>query len=387
MDTKGWGNMTFGRHFFFIGGRYQGVAVPALGYATRLGNFYLGAYFRGTVVQGINTTHNDPLDSNWDPDGNGSSSFSLNDSVAVLFGAPNIGGFRLDWIAVDTDGTNGPTFEKFKGDNTKTYNSQNITNAEGKTAESMSFVLNYGNTFAGKYKVDAALGFSTSDTVNVTGGQVGASVFKYTSSENSKFYFKAGGGYILNDTSSVDADYSLIIMPGAKWEQTLGSVTTSETHNGNEQNIINIGYSKTFNWDDKITMNVKPGIKFDILSEEDVYETNSGSVDKGSQTTLNIVPSVAMGLRYKAAEKLTFYTGTTITLFDAVIKKGEKGSDGATYNEGSSSDIIAGTEAGFDIGCSLALTNTLNLDFNARQLIAGVFQNHPIMDIYLTFKK
>ncbi|MDR2021383.1 MAG: hypothetical protein LBQ14_11540 [Treponema sp.] len=387
METKGWGGITFDRHFFFIGGQYMAQINPALGYATKFGDYYLGLYYRGTVVQGNDTTHNN-WDSSWDKDNNGSSKFTLNDNVAVLFGVPNIGGFRFDWIASDSSGSLGPVFEKFKGEN-RTYNGESIDAAEGNSAGSMSFILSYGNEFAQKVKVDAVVGFATPNSLTVTGGQVGAEIFKFTQTDSSKIYVKLGGGYNLPGASSVDADYSLIVSPGEKWEQTKGTVHTSKTAEGNIQHIINVNYSKTINWDDKITMKIKPNINFDILSEQEVYETESGKVDNGKQTTLKIIPTAAVGIQYKATERLALYAGTTITLFDFAAKNGEKGADGASYGDGtSSSDIIQGSQTGFDIGSSFALTETLTLDFNARTLIKSIFvAQSPTVDLYLTFKK
>ncbi|MDR2480516.1 MAG: hypothetical protein LBD48_14555 [Treponema sp.] len=387
MDTKGYGGIGLDRHFFFIGGRYQGRVTPALGYAAKLDDYYLGVYFRGTIVQGDNTHHNAPWDSNWDKDGNGSSKFTLNDNVAVLLGVPKIGGFRFDWIASDETGTTGPAFEKFKGVS-RTYNGETITFAEGEAAGSMSFVLSYGNTFAGRIKADAALGFATPDTLKVTGGQVGTDSFKFTQTKDTRVYIKLGGGYTLNSTSSVDGDYSLILMPGMEWEQTKGAVETSRKDSGNSRHLININYSKTFNWDDKISMKIKPNVAFNILAEQEVYETESASVDNGKQTTLTVLPTIALGVQYKPSGRLSFYTGTTITLFDLSSKTGEKGADGAAWGDGNSStDIIQGSEAGLELGTSFALSDTLTLDFNARQLITGIFQSAPMVDLFLTFKK
>jgi hypothetical protein len=253
----------------------------------------------------------------------------------------------------------------------------------------MTFLLSYGNTFAGKYKLDASAGYATSESINVTGGQIGPHIFKFNQTQNSKIYLKLGGGYNVNDTSSVDGDYSLIIMPGRQWEQTIGYADTSLKAEGNFQHIINLGYSKTFNFDERLSMRIKPNLSFDILSERDVYESESGKVDNGRQTTIKIIPSIAMGLQYKASPRLRLYTGTTIQLFDYAAKDGEKGADGisAAYFNGSRSDIIQGSESGLDIGASLTLTDTLSLDFNARTLINSIFVSaSPMVDLFLTFK-
>jgi hypothetical protein len=386
MGTRSGIGVEFDRHFFFLGGRYQGTVSPSLGYATRFGDYYLGLYFKGTVVQGANTHHNAPWDSTWDKDGNGESSFTLNDNFAVLFAVPGIGGFRFDWVASDSSGTSGPSFGKFK-EKTKTFNGQSVDYAEGDTAGSMSFLLSYGNVFLGNIKADAVIGFATPDTTNVTGGQVAADVFKFNRTAGSKVYIKLGGGYNLDDTSSVDGDYSLIIMPGEKWEQTLGSAETSKEAEGNFQHIINLSYSKTFNLDEKIALKIKPNISLDILLEKDIYQSGSGKVDNGSQTTLTLIPAVAGGLQYKAAKKLTLYTGTTVTLFNLAARSMEKGADGATYDDGSSSDIIEASESGFDIGASFAISDNASLDFNVRQLINGIFVASPQVDLFLTIKK
>jgi hypothetical protein len=388
METKGWGGISFDKHFFFIGGEYMAQINPALGYATKFGDYYLGLYFRGTIIQGDNTHHNAPWDSSWDKDDNGASKFTLNDNVAVLFGVPNIGGFRFDWIASDSSGSSGPAFEKFRGIN-RTYNGESVDAAEGNFAGSMNFIFSYGNEFAKTVKVDAVAGFATPNTLKVSGGQVGSEIFKFTQTDSSRIYMKLGVGYNLPAASSVDADYSLIVMPGEKWEQTKGTVNTSKTAEGNFQHIINVNYSKTIDWDDKISMKIKPNINFDILSEQDVYDTEGGKVDNGKQTTLKIIPTIALGVQYKVTGKLNLYTGTTITLFDFAAKKSEKGTDGAAYGDGiSSSDITQGSQAGFDIGSSFALTETLCLDFNARALIKSVFVGQsPVVDLYLTFKK
>jgi hypothetical protein len=388
MGTRNWPGMEFNRHFFFIGGRYQGTVTPALGYATRLGNFYLGVYFRGTVVQGDNTHHNGVWDSEFDTEGNGSSSFRLDDTAALLFGVPGIGGFRFDWIASDPSGTANPRFEQFNGV-TKNYNGNEIAYAQGIESGSMAFLLSYGNVFFKNIKVDATIGYATSDTIDVTGGQIDDDIFKFNQTQNSKIYIKLGGGYNLNDTSSVDGDYSLIIMPGLQWEQTIGDDVTSSKAEGNVQHIFNLSYSKTFNFDDKISARIKPNLMFDFLLENGISETESGKIDYGRQTTIKIIPSVAMGLEYKASPRLRLYTGTTIQLFDYAAKNGEKGADGinATYSDGSRSDIIQGSESGFDIGASFALTDTLSLDFNARTLINSIFVAQlPMVDLFLTFK-
>jgi hypothetical protein len=390
MGTRSGKNVVFDKHFFFLGGRYQSMVIPALGYATRFGDYYLGLYFKGTIVQGANTHRNGSWDSEWDKDGNGERAFTLNDNAAVLFALPNIGGFRFDWIATDSTGTSGPSFRTFKGKN-KTFNGQTVDYAEGDTSGSMSFLLSYGNVFLKNIKVDATFGFATPDRENVTGGQVGASVFKFTRSANSKVYLKLGGGFNLYDTSSVDGVYSLIIMPGENWEQTLGSAKTSKDAEGNFQHIINLSYSKTFTLDEKIALKIKPNINLDILAEQDVYQTESGKVDNGSQTTLTVIPTIAGGLQYKAAERLTLYTGATVTLFNLAARSVEEGKDGGTYTTsytGSASDFIEGSESGFDIGASFALSRSASLDFNVRQLLNGIFvASLPQVDLFLTLKK
>jgi hypothetical protein len=388
MGTRSWGGIAFDRHFFFLGGRYQGTVTPALGYATKFGDYYLGLYFRGTVVQGANTHHNGDWDSEWDTEGNGSSGFRLDDTAAVLFGVPGIGGFRFDWIASDSSGAANPLFESFKGV-TRDYNGQTVDYAQGAASGSMGFLLSYGNTFAGKYKLDVTAGYATSESINVTGGQIGPHIFKFNQTQNSKIYLKLGLGYNINDTSSVDGDYSLIVMPGRQWEQTIGYANTYLKAEGNLQHIANLSYSKTFDFDEKISMKLKPNLNFDILSEKDVYESESGKVDNGQQTTIKLIPSIALGLQYKASPKLSLYTGTTIQLLDYATKDGKKGIDGinASYFDGSRSDVIQGSESGFDIGASLALTDTLSLDFNARTLINSIFvSSSPMVDLYLTFK-
>jgi hypothetical protein len=386
MDARGYGGVSFDKHFFFVGGRYAGDVLPLLGYATKLGQYYLAAYFRGMVIKGDNTTHNTPWDSNWKEDETGSSAFTLNDNLAILFGAPGVGGFRFDWIASDTGGTSGPTFTEFKGQ-AKSYNGNDVDNAEGTSAGSMGFILSYGNTFAGKYKVDVLAGFATPDTVDVTGAQVGAQLFTYQSSANSKIYTKLGFGYNLSDTSSVDTDYSLIVTPGQQWEQTLGGAVTKAAYEANSQHIINVNYSKTFVLDDKIILKAKPNVAFSILAERDV-ETESGA-DNGTRTTTNIIPTVALGLQYKPLQRLTLYTGTTFTLFDISFREVVKGADGTgQYGDaGTSSDITQGTLGKFDIGAALALTDAVSIDFNATQLLSALFKSAPSMNVYLVVKK
>jgi hypothetical protein len=388
MGTRNWPGMGFDRHFFFLGGRYQGTVTPSLGYATRFGDYYLGLYFRGTVVQGANTHHSGVWDSQWDTDGNGSSGFALDDTVAVLFGVPGIGGFRFDWIASDASGAAHPRFERFKGVMGATYNGQTVDYAQGTASGPMTFLLSYGNTFAGKYKLDVTTGYATSESVDVTGGQIGPHIFKFNQTQNSKIYLKLGGGYNF-DTFSVDGNYSLIVMPGRKWEQTIGYADTSFKAEGNFQHIINLSYSKTFNFDEKLSMGLNPNLKFDILFEKDVVETESGKTDMGRQRTITIIPTIAIGLQYKASSRLSLYTGTTIQLFEYASRDGKKGADGinAVYLDGSGFDIIQGEESGFDIGASLALTDTLSLDFNVRTLINSIFVSaSPMVDLYLTFK-
>jgi hypothetical protein len=96
-----------------------------------------------------------------------------------------------------------------------------------------------------------------------------------------------------------------------------------------------------------------------------------------------------LGLQYKASSRLLLYTGITIQLFDYATKDGEKGADGinAAYFDGSRSDIIQGSESGFDIGASFTLTDTVSIDFNARTLLNSVFVSaSPMVDLFLTFK-
>jgi hypothetical protein len=391
MDPRGWSGIAFDRHFVFLGGRYQGDVIPAFGYATRLGKFYLGTYFKGKVIQGANSSTNGAWDSSWDADGYGSSKFIVNDCLAVLFGAPGIGGFRFDWIASTDDGSSGPAFEKFKdkGAAQRQINGELVDYAQGESSGSMSFVLNWGNVFFGKLKTDAAFGFAMPDTVDVTGGQVGTDIFTYSETKNWKIYGKLGAGWNLDSTSSVDGDYSFVIMPGMKWKQTKGATKTSWSAEGNLQNIINLNYSKTFKWVEKIDLKIKPNIGFDILFEQDVVETESGTVDKGNQTTLKITPAVSFGVQYAPIKRLSLYTGTTVTLFNYYVRSGEKGPDGlnAFYIDGNSSDIANGVESGFDIGASFAPVDSFSIDFNVRHLITGIFQSMPVVDLFLTLKK
>ena len=385
MDPRGWGGVKFDKHFFFLGGRYQTNIEPTLGYAAKLGSYYFGLYYSGTVITSGGTPgHGTIWDIRWDKNGEGKSLVHLNNNLAILFGVPNVGGFRFDWIA--GAGSASPvqsSFEKFKGEDL-TFNGVNVLNAEGSINGSMAFLLRYGNVFFDKLRTDAVIGFATPRTTDVTAGQVGSELYQFNQSRDSRIYGRLALGYNLNSFSYVDVDYYLIAMPGEQWEQSIGSVKTSKTAEGNIQNYIIPGYSATINFGEKIALAVRPRITFNILSEKDVYETESGKVDNGNQTTLTIVPTAAIGIRYLATNKLSFYTGTTITLFDIAFKNGT----GVSYDDGASwSDFDAGSTTGMDLGVSFAVTESLSVDFNARQLLMGTFQQSPNVTLFLTFKK
>jgi len=387
MDTKGWSGIPFDQYFFFIGGRYMGRVDPVLGFATKFGDSYLSLYYRGTFVMGTDMTHNSS-DTQWDDNGEGHSKFWLNNNFAVTYGVPYVGGFRFDWVASDSANATGPVFEKFKGE-TRPFDGETVDNAEGSISGSMAFILSYGNVFAKDFKFDISIGYATPETINVTGGQVGAEIFKYHETKASKIYVKVGVGYNINSTSSVDADYTTVYTPGIKFERTKGVVETSKVAEDEIRHVVNLSYGKTIGWDDKIIMKIKPNINFDYTVKQDIYKTESQKVDKGKENIFNIIPTLALGVQYKPTQKLSLYTGTTITLFDIQMKKGEKGADGATYGDNvSSSDFIQGSAAPFDIGASLQLTDTLSIDFNARALLTSVFVSaSPTVDMYLTFRK
>jgi len=253
----------------------------------------------------------------------------------------------------------------------------------------MAFILSYGNTWLGAYKTDVAVGYMTPKATEVNAGQVGSELYTLNRSENSRVYAKLGLGYNLSSVSSVDADYSLIVMPGLKWEQSIGSIENSEDYKGNIQSLINIGYSRTINFaGDKVSLGVKPNVNFDILTENDVLETESVKTDNGKRNTLRIIPTVAIGVRYRPTTKLSLYTGTTITLFDAAFRSTVKGADGAAWGDGDSqSGIVSGAQTGMDLGAVLALTENFSVDFNVRQLLSGTFWQSAAVDLFLSFKK
>jgi len=391
METRGWPGMGFDKYFFFIGGRYQGRVNPELGFAAWLGDYYLGFYYTGRIIQGNHnrTSHNNNWENQWDEDDNGSSIFRLTNRAALLFGVPNVGGFRFDWVASDSTGTEGPAFEKFKGSDTRI---PGVDNAEGTFSGSMSFVLSYGNVFAQNYKLDVAVGYATPNTLKVTGGQIGSDIYKATEITDSKVYGKLGFGYNLPASSSIDADYTFVLSPGDNKESTRtdsgGTVTTTKRiDEADYQHLVNINYSKSINWDDTVTVRFKPNILFNMYSYNNAFENESGNREEGTETSLFIIPTVALGMQYKPTEKLSLYTGTTITLFDLALGETEKGADGGTT--GTKSDIIAGSQASLDLGATFAITDGISIDFNIRQMLDAIFQTPlaPTMKLYVTFKK
>jgi hypothetical protein len=205
-------------------------------------------------------------------------------------------------------------------------------------------------------------------------------------------YGKVGFGYNLPASSSVDSDYTFVLSLGGNKESTRtdsgGTVTTIKRIDENDfQHLINVSYSKSMNWNDVIAVRFKPNVLFDIRSNNNAFENESGEVDEGKDTTLFLIPTVALGMQYKPIERLALYTGTTITLFDLALGKTEKGADGGAT--GTRNDIIAGSQANLDLGATFAITDGISIDFNVRQMLDAVFQTPlaPTVKLYITFKK
>jgi hypothetical protein len=265
----------------------------------------------------------------------------------------------------------------------------------------MSFILNWGNGF-GNLTIGAKFGLGTPDSVKLTKGKIAGAAsdgsdqaITYTESKNMKIYIAADVTYNLPASSNVYADFNLVIMPGQKSELTGGNLERTFKAEGNSEVVFNLAYSKSFSWDDKIAMRLRPTIKFDILSQQDVSETTFAGqtvkADKGKQSTLTITPAVPIGIQYKASEKLSFYTGSTIKLFTFTSSSAEKGPDGTTYSsyvKESKTNITQNASVAFNIGTSFKLTDALTLDFMANKLLASTFVDpNTDVSVYLTFKK
>jgi len=318
--------------FLFLGGETGEPRVIetngtfALGAAKTFGSFYAAAYYRGMIigddggkgVSGSNTNDGDKVYK--------SSEVQWNNNIALLFGVANMG-FRFDVISVHDVNNN----EK---DITSTYDGNFLVTDS--LIYGPKLALSWGWHLENLYP-SAMIGFKfplieSVGGVDFTDPGLGVNNGKNaTKSSGSALNIEAAALYdfsggSLNDTVSGALSFGLKFKDSYKGAKEVITgltgydtiIASADPNSGKEVDYgggwglnLALHYQKTFEWG-KFTMRITPSLDMSVIGES--VDNSISDTKNPSPTWFSLAPSVALGVKFQAFEKLAFFAGLDLTL-------------------------------------------------------------------------
>jgi hypothetical protein len=282
--------------FFFLGGfpaasTVEDTADPAnpyelsVGLGKSLGASTLGLYFGGSFFSASGT--DDGIDGGATrPTGTATATWDSN--IAVLFGTPSLGAFRLDLIlnAEDTSSTYDGKLRTSEGQSTTT-------------------AVSWGKSLNENLVAHAALGI-------VWPNYSGIDLDELNGATKRESY--TGGGLALTGGVAMgDLSADLTFQFGFAEKTVIGKDAT--TTNAPFWTFIDLGYSKTLEVSDQFSIGFKPNASIGLrIWDPNVKSTSD--INAPTETTFEVLAGIDVGLRYKLKKSFTLYTGASLQIFD-----------------------------------------------------------------------
>jgi len=290
----------------------------AFGVGKTLGSFYVGAYYRGNILQNgsFGVTASNPADNDAVYE---NSVLKWNNNVALLFGVAGHG-IRLDYI----DGGNQRESNKIIYDDNYIYN-------EPSTTTGPSLALSWGSHFGNLYPW-AKVGFKFPNTESVGGVELNESNMgddygkNATKSSGSVLNIEAAALYDFSGGNFTDTVTGIFTFGTMFKDKYTGDTEVIETLSGYEGPIgagkeydyggawglnLYLNYRKTLELD-KFTVKITPNLNINVMRKSDDYSIVDAKNPQPTWFTLE--PGVTLGVKFQPFEKLAFFTGLDFRL-------------------------------------------------------------------------
>jgi hypothetical protein len=329
-----WGTVGIDNFFAFAGGTGAGnVADLKLGFAKKLGDNLLGVYFSGNLLSG----NGDHTELNADEFVTIHTTNLERNNLAVLFGTPSIGAFRVDVLFNNTSFGSSKSENLTAGDSKTTSNTPFITTLQwGMNIPVGDMILRPAVTVGYKWhsheKTETKVG--NVETVEEIWGDASAALpwaNGGSSIEDGAIYGKIAVP-IKFENWTISPDYAIELGLAAKSKVETKTPTTTTTtekqRSGAVWHEINLAASRTWKFTDQLSLGFKPNIKVKLYSWSNKFtetsETTVGAFNSKNETetqtgafsAFQLTPVINLGLKYQWKPTLALYTGLGITVFD-----------------------------------------------------------------------
>jgi hypothetical protein len=325
LGVTDWQSVEYEKMFIFLGGDAAASnGTIQGGFATKIGANHLGLYYSGTFAGG-GGFNDDGNPENAESEGN------WNNNLGILFGSEKIGGIRFDLLF-------NPTYRDIKVGDDK------YTSGEGETVTS----LQWGKSF-GDLTPKVTIGFRWPDHELLEPG-VG---------DKAEWWDEAKLGVKLEIAyKAFSADYQLTVDFG----ETGSWGSFDYTHTGYVHNDLNLYYGITGKVDDKLTVKLRPQLKFQLYDHDGKSDINGTSNNEGGLTRFIFAPIMEVGAQYAFKETVNLYAGLKTTLFSvSALGTHDMPSGG---NNPSEASVAALTEVMGNLGVQLNPSKALSVELS-----------------------
>jgi hypothetical protein len=284
--------------FFFLGGFPSGESVNttdnpgydlSVGLGKSIGASTLGLYFGGGLLSASGTDNGleveytkatEKATATWDS------------NIAILFGNPSLGAFRLDLLLNATD-------------TSTSYNGKLRTS----TGQSITTALSWGKSLKKNLAAHATLGI-------LWPNYTGSNLDELNDTTKSETY--TGGGLALTgglSAGDLSADITLQLGFADKTIYGKNSVTTDAPF----WTFVDIGYAKTLDLGEQFAIGIKPNASIGLrIWDPNITTTvkDATNTDAVAETTFEVRAGFDVGFKFKLKKSFTLYTGASLQIFD-----------------------------------------------------------------------
>ena len=300
--------------FLFMGGYPGGNNVDDTDYLTGVGNpryavnfgfaktlscYYLGIYYGGSFVDaygGFNEFYDETY-----------SSSAWQNNLALFFGTPTIGAFRLD-LLINTE-TN-----KIKIDD------PGQEEFDKERVDPPSIALTWGGIKLAGFDPYITVGyrFARKETA---GHEVSGSYKEASYTAESKFGIQAGVNYDICENSKVFGDISFVRAFAEKYsgDDEIIAGLDSGKYDGGWGIGLRAGYKRIFDFG-KFSTGFSPGMVV-------AYTSDKYSDSAPAYSVLELCAGVDFGFKYQLHPILAFYSGASLQVFDWVTRRDSNSDD------------------------------------------------------------
>jgi hypothetical protein len=347
IDVVDWTRVSYDNFFLYLSGGVDVVGSGVEGgFATKIAGNHLGVYFNGNFFDG---------------DG-GSNGLTWQDSIAVLFANKDMGGIRFDLIF-----------------DSKSRFANSDENGEKRSISGpFTTSLQWGKKF-GDFTPKASIGFkwpgyTMQEKENNTIGE------KAEMWENAQLGVKLEAAY-----KDFSADYTLTADFGKTIKGSTSKKDYEYTENGFIDNQLNVYYSLTGKFGDKLEIKFRPQVRFELFAADHKYTekyaaSNTDNYTENPDSAFRFTPIAEAGAKYALNEKWNIYTGLKVNILKFTTQwnesfKDETGSEIEGFTKFGVDGLSVDNSSNASIGFQFIPSKNFSLEFGLNSLITGAYSN------------